>query len=74
MATSRLRGKGVTSIASLAIGMDELLVFTIRERDVVRGGRKFSDVFFPAKTLRNAPWEVGDLSLYEFPNTTRGGS
>jgi hypothetical protein len=30
----------------------------MREVSMCDGGRKGSDVFFPAKNLRNAPWEV----------------
>jgi hypothetical protein len=30
----------------------------VREVSICGGGRKRSDVFFPAKNLRNVPWEV----------------
>ncbi len=33
-------------------------MFIVRECRYVCGGRKGPDVFFPAKKLRNAPWEV----------------
>ena len=58
MAATRPPDKGVTSIASSAIGLDELLD-VYRERGVDLWWReKTSDVFFPAKNLRNVPWEV----------------
>ena len=35
-------------------------MFIVREVSICGGGRKRSDVFFPAKNLRNVPWEVVD--------------
>ncbi len=58
IATSRPRGKGVTSIASSAIRLDELLdVYRERVSICVMAGEKVL-MFFPAKNLRNAPREV----------------
>ena len=49
MATSRLRGKGVTSIASSAIRLDELLDVYVREVSSVMAGEKVLMFFFPPK-------------------------